>query len=560
MRSLLFIVGTACGAGCITSGRAPNPPDGLDTLDSEVVETAVEATGEDAEASAETTVPPCVGPGDCDDHNACTIDTCEVLGGCQHVPASDGTSCTRADVVAGCHDLVFQAPSHCDGQGACVAESSQNCAAPAAPTCQRPACDASLGCRSEPVDDGTACTIADNFSDTCVGGEHHLVDRCASGVCQDGYSEPCPVGYCEVATCDGKTCSTGDMGRDATIVTAPWAFNAYVRASDGSPLALWRGRATFKTGGTWTGSVAARGNESANQDVGGTYCLSADGELSLRFTSTAGLGALTFRGVLSANDDLGVAWDDSGTAFMLLNQVVTLPLGNLRGHAFRALGFDPTDGASSSFIGKLSVDQTSVVTGSWTTTSAQTLTVVGTVTLLQPSVLLSIKVGAVEQTWHAINAGTTGVTWFVRHRADSEEYEDSLLVLVEEPAAPASSPSLEGRFRFGALDFDRAPIATHGDTEIGDGVVASLREVSPEGTVWRMPVGPDNVFLLGADGGFLQTTVGPASSTVRRSGQLGIWVDNAAGFFVDVESAPPNVSDGPIVPAAPHFRFGFRPH
>src|SRR5262249_42846852 len=30
---------------------------------------------------------------DCDDHNACTADSCDPVAGCKHTPVSDGTSC-----------------------------------------------------------------------------------------------------------------------------------------------------------------------------------------------------------------------------------------------------------------------------------------------------------------------------------------------------------------------------------------------------------------------------------------------------------------------------------
>lgn len=559
MRSLLFMVAMSGGAACITNERAPDRPEADGSTAAETDEVMVE-TADDTEVGVEADVPLCSGgAGECDDQNPCTIDTCEPTIGCQHANASDTIACTRADAVAGCHDLVFQAPSTCDGAGACVAGATQNCAAQAPADCQRAACDDVTGCGSEPVADGEKCHLPDNFSDACVSGERHAADTCASGICQDAYSEPCAVGYCEVATCDEKACAVSNMWHGASMGTsAQWAFNAYVRAADGA-VVLWRGRVLVKEG-AWAGTVTMRGDEALVREVSGEYCASADGEMSWRFGANEGFGALTFRGLLSLNADLGVAWEEGGTAFMLLHKVVTLPANNVKGHTFRLFGFGPADGATEAFVGALAVDQLGAVSGSWMTSAGKPLALGGTVALVQPNVYLSLTVGDDVQTWHGLNAGTTGITWFVRHRVDTEQYENSLLVLVDQASTGLTPPTLTGRFRFGALDFDRAPLATHGDTELDAGVVTSLRQISPDGTLWRMTSGPANTLVVGADGSYLQSTAGPAAATVRRAGHIGLWSDNAAGFFVDIEAAPVDPNDASVVPAAPRFRFGFRPH
>ncbi len=566
MRSLLFMVAMLGGAACITNERAPDRPDAdgagaaeTGEVVAEGVDDAVEAaTGDDAEVADEADVPLC-GPGDCDDQNPCTIDTCEPATGCDYANASDTVACIRADAVAGCHDLVFQAPSYCNGDGACIAGPTQNCASPAPADCQRAACDGVTGCGSEPVPDGEKCLLPIDFSDACVDGERHDADTCASGICQDAYSTSCAVGYCEVGACAGKGCAVANMGRDASMGTgAQWAFNAYVRAADGA-VVLWRGRVLVKDG-AWAGTVTARGDEALAQNVSGEYCASADGELSWRFSANEGFGGLTFRGLLSLNADLGVAWEEGGTAFMLLHKVVTLPANNVKGRTFRVFGFGPADGATEAFVGALAVDQLGVVSGSWVTSAGKTETLGGSVLLVQPNVNLSLTVGDDVQTWHGLNAGTTGITWFVRHRVDTAQYESSLLIAVDETSTAPAPPTLAGRFRFGAFDFDRVPMAAHGDTEVGAGVVTSLRQISPDGTLWRMTPGPANTLAVGADGSYLQSTSGPGAATVRRAGHIGLWSDNVAGFFVDIEAAPLDPNDASVVPAAPRFRFGFRPH
>src|SRR5438067_2112408 len=40
-------------------------------------------------------------PPTCDDSNSCTTDTCDSLLGCQHMPVSDGASCSDGDACNG---------------------------------------------------------------------------------------------------------------------------------------------------------------------------------------------------------------------------------------------------------------------------------------------------------------------------------------------------------------------------------------------------------------------------------------------------------------------------
>ncbi len=41
--------------------------------------------------------PSCGAPGDCDDHDACTVDTCDAPNGCRHTPTTNATACADDD-------------------------------------------------------------------------------------------------------------------------------------------------------------------------------------------------------------------------------------------------------------------------------------------------------------------------------------------------------------------------------------------------------------------------------------------------------------------------------
>jgi cysteine-rich repeat protein len=122
----------------------------------------------------------CVGPGgvptaDCDDGDACTVNTCVPAVGCVYevVSCDDGLLCTvdGCDAATGC----VHAGVSCDDGDDCTTES----------------CDAEFGCVYAPVscDDGVACTV--DSCDPVAGCQH------AAGPCSDG--DLCTVDTCDVA-------------------------------------------------------------------------------------------------------------------------------------------------------------------------------------------------------------------------------------------------------------------------------------------------------------------------------------------------------------------------
>ena len=139
----------------------------------------------------------------CDDSNACTMDGCDPLSGCTHVPivCDDSSACTTdgCDTATGCtHGTV-----DCDDSDACTTDG----------------CDLGLGCTHDTVDcdDTNACTS--DGCDTATGCTHDPVD------CDD--SDACTTDGCDTATgcthgtvdCDDTNACTADGCDTATGCT-----------------------------------------------------------------------------------------------------------------------------------------------------------------------------------------------------------------------------------------------------------------------------------------------------------------------------------------------------
>jgi outer membrane protein assembly factor BamB len=124
----------------------------------------------------------------CDDHNPCTTDTCDPLGGCGHAAVPDGSPCPDGTV--------------CNGDEVC---SQGTCVAGAPPTCDDgnpctdDACDPVTGCVFPAVPDETPC--ADDT--VCNGAEVCRQGACAPGQAPDcDDQDPCTVDACDpVAGC-----------------------------------------------------------------------------------------------------------------------------------------------------------------------------------------------------------------------------------------------------------------------------------------------------------------------------------------------------------------------
>lgn len=121
----------------------------------------------------------CIGtPVICDDGNACTVDTCNAVTGCEFPPAPP-----------------------CPGEGAC----------------QLGVCDPKTGCGLEPAADGTSCgSVTCDAAEVCMGGACVVRDP------PDGYV------CAEASPCQGQgLCQASNCVRPAVTPLAPtWSFDS----------------------------------------------------------------------------------------------------------------------------------------------------------------------------------------------------------------------------------------------------------------------------------------------------------------------------------------------
>ncbi len=140
---------------------------------------------------------------DCDDGNACTQDSCVPASGCSHTtvpvgtPCSDNSQCTAVDVCNGdqCAGVLIS----CDDGNPCTDDS----------------CDAKAGCshlaNTAPCTDSNACTSGDVCkASLCVGAPVNCADGnvCTLDACDPGLGciFPAVAGNCD----DKNACTSGD--------------------------------------------------------------------------------------------------------------------------------------------------------------------------------------------------------------------------------------------------------------------------------------------------------------------------------------------------------------
>jgi len=152
-------------------------------------------------------------PSQCDDHNPCTLDTCDAVAGCVSTPVADGTSCDtngtgdcRIEECSGGQCVVAQvAPpgQPCDDNNPCttadVCGSGGVCSG-------QPACNDGNPCTADACDPVTgACTNAPitgscNDQSACT-----TADACVDGFCQGAPVDCDDHKDCTLDSCDPRT-------------------------------------------------------------------------------------------------------------------------------------------------------------------------------------------------------------------------------------------------------------------------------------------------------------------------------------------------------------------
>jgi hypothetical protein len=158
----------------------------------------------------------CTTATNCDDGNACTIDSCDAQGICRHsinlgISCNDGDACTAADL--------------CNAQGFCEGGGAVDCGD--GNVCTTDSCDPATGC------------VHTNNNNSCVDGDACTTgDFCSGGVCHPGTPLNCDDGnVCTTDGCDptngcfhtnntnpcsdGNACTTGDTCSGGACVGGP---------------------------------------------------------------------------------------------------------------------------------------------------------------------------------------------------------------------------------------------------------------------------------------------------------------------------------------------------
>ncbi|MCB9629486.1 MAG: hypothetical protein H6725_19130 [Sandaracinaceae bacterium] len=195
----------------------------------------------------------CTSADECDDGEACTTDSCNAEGQCQHSSldddssCDDGNACTQADtcqlgVCTGADPVVCTALDQCHDVGTCD---------PGTGVCSDPARDDDSSC-----DDGNACTQADTCQlGVCTGADPVVcvaLDECHDvGICDPG-TGVCPDPVAD----DGTTCMTTGVCTMGTCVFPPLVLARQdFEVSPAAPAWSYSGTADFQEG--FSGSMAA---------------------------------------------------------------------------------------------------------------------------------------------------------------------------------------------------------------------------------------------------------------------------------------------------------------
>jgi hypothetical protein len=170
-------------------------------------------------------------PLQCANANACTVDYCDPVEGCKHDPLLDGTSCADGNPCNGDETCL---------RGNCAVGDTKDC--DDHNLCTVDSCDPASGCQHEALPDRTGCGGGQCGSGTCFGGECQFddpaqcddEDPCTQDWCEpangcqyetwpDGYEcgkcMMCSGAVCvDIEDCDEPTCGCGAQSQPASAL------------------------------------------------------------------------------------------------------------------------------------------------------------------------------------------------------------------------------------------------------------------------------------------------------------------------------------------------------
>ena len=163
----------------------------------------------------------------CDDGNLCTDDACVAETGCVSTPhtrpCDDGDPCTTGDSCTG-GQCVATGTDGCDDHNVCTTDS----------------CVPKVGCKHDPLEDGTDC-----LAGTCNGKTWTKPGTCLSGVCKPSGIQNCDDG---LACTDDACAPTGCTN----TVKAGTCRIAGACLGDNQPFGKCRECRSSATSGSWT--------------------------------------------------------------------------------------------------------------------------------------------------------------------------------------------------------------------------------------------------------------------------------------------------------------------
>ena len=150
----------------------------------------------------------------CDDHDPCTVDSCDAVLGCLNVPKNAGDPCDDGDAcildeTCNAEGQCVGTPKQCDDGNVCDGAETCDPSSGACVSGVALACGDGNPCTDDACDPVVGCTHANNAASCDDGDACTLGDTCSGGFCQAGTPKDCPTGQvCVAGACSEQLCGS----------------------------------------------------------------------------------------------------------------------------------------------------------------------------------------------------------------------------------------------------------------------------------------------------------------------------------------------------------------